>query len=102
MDTQTFDEELEAVSQYEELDKDVKKRVAEIKGRWDNGIIPSGSEQEWIDQLVKKHGAVFVCHYLHNGNCVHKELRDPVKGALPCKRLANQKECEHFMKGEIK
>lgn len=100
MDTQTFDDQLEEIAEYPELDKQDKKRLTEIQGRWNESIVPSAEDMEWIDRLSEVHGEKIICTYLKNRKCTNPELRDPITGAVDCMHLANQKKCKLFKKGE--
>ena len=98
MATRTLDELLADVASLDTLPGHDKKRVQDITGRWDDGIMPSSDELLFIRTAWEKEGAIIVCKHLRNRHCLHKDRQDPVTGAAMCDHIEDQPKCPVYAK----
>ena len=100
MATRTLDELLAAVASLDDLPAHAKKRIQDITGRWDDGIMPSSEELLFIRTAWEKGNAIIVCKHLRNRRCLQKDRQDPVTGAPMCNHIEDQPKCPVYAKGD--
>ncbi len=97
----TLDDRLDTLLDRDDLSNPERAKAFRIWTRWQKGIVPSSTDMHYVEDLWNEKTSVYVCRYLRNKRCLHKERQDPIDGAMACDHLENQTKCRIYGKGDI-